>query len=155
MTLVNPFKKSRCPHCGEELYPGQCDIVSSRTSPPTLVRAAQKNFLGRCWVSALKGQKYTRALAVRQCPHCKKLLPRSFGLAESHTIAIIGDTASGKSHYIASCIDQLKKGQAWQIIGCTRIVGQGNTDDNFLKEYYNPVYFYRQQLAATRPQSQM
>ena len=147
MTLVNPFKKSKCPYCAKELYPGQCAIVSSRTG--TLMRGAKNGFLWRCGVVALKGSKYTGELALRQCSGCERLLPRSFGRAESHTIAIIGDSGSGKSHYIASCIDQLRKGHAWQVIGCTRIVGQGNTDQNYRNAYYGPMYLGLEQLEAT------
>lgn len=87
---------------------------------------------------------------MRQCSHCTNLLPRSFGLAENHTIAIIGDSGSGKSHYIAACIDQLKKGHVWQVIGCTRIAGQGETDNNYWTKYYNPVYLDREQLDANQ-----
>src|SRR5579864_5582222 len=158
MTLVNPFKKSKCPYCAKELYPGHCAIVSSRTlvpdehgnPKPMVMRRAKRGFLRRCWVSALKGSKYTAELAVRQCSGCEKLLPRSFGRAAIHTIAIIGDAGSGKSHYIASCIDQLKKGHAWQVIGCTRIVGQGNTDQSYRDTYYDPMYLQLEQLGATQ-----
>ena len=98
----------------------------------------------------LKGQKYTGELALRQCPSCGKLLPRNFGRVEFHTIAIVGDTESGKSHYIASCIDQLKKGHAWQVIGCTRIVGQEDTDQRYRDTYYAPLYRQLEELAVTR-----
>jgi hypothetical protein len=153
MAFVNPFKKHRCPFCAEEWYVGHCPIVSTRFgAAPTPMREAKSSFFARLWVPSLKGQKYTRAFALRQCPNpnCKNSLPLNFGHAETHTIAIIGDTESGKSHYIASCIDQLKKGHAWQVIGCTRIVGQGRTDQTYWDNYYNPVYGQLEQIEATQ-----
>lgn len=146
--LVNPFHKSICPSCGKAFYPGNCAIVSKSS---TILQEARPDFFSRAFITPLKGDRFTREYATRQCPHCQGVLPRNVESAESYTIAIVGDGFSGKSHYIASCIHQLKQDYALQVIGCNSIIGQGNTDDNYYTTYYQPIYVNRQKLIGTPP----
>ena len=87
-------------------------------------------------------------MARLQCPNpgCGMLLPRS----DTFTIAIVGDVNSGKSHFIASCINQLKRQETWQVIGCSRIVGQDDTDRRYYAKYYEPVYVHFEQIEPTQ-----
>src|SRR5947207_8381323 len=135
MALANPFHKRICPACGTEYYPGNCTIVSDATSSKgKVLKPASPDMISRAFVTSLTGRRYTKERARYQCPNtaCGKLLPRS----DTFTIAIVGDIQSGKSHFIASCINQLKRQETWQVIGCSRIVGQDHTDQRYYLEYY-------------------
>lgn len=147
--VSNPMRRYVCPICGEEFYPGESAIVST-VHPGTVLQPATTGMLSRIRVKSLDGNRLTRELAARQCPHCKQLLPRNLETVENHTIAIIGDVNSGKSHYIASCINQLKQDYALRVIGCNAIIGQGDTDQRYYNDYYLPVYMDRQKLENTR-----
>jgi len=118
-----------------------------------MIREAQKGFFARTFVIPLTGSKYTRAGAVRKCPNCAKALPPNDDIP-SYTIAIVGDVSSGKSHYIASCINQLRKYETLQVIGCNQIIGQGKTDDTYHTNYFLPIYFNKQKVLNTRPSRQ-
>ena len=153
MALTNPFHSRTCPACGQKYYPGNCAIVSSIPSgmaPLTypVLKPASPSFLSRPFVTPLTGKNFTKKMARLQCPNsaCGKLLPRS----DTFTIAIVGDVQSGKSHFIASCINQLKRHEAWQVIGCTKIVGQDNTEQRYYREYYEPVYQRLEQIKPTQ-----
>lgn len=147
--LVNPFRKYKCPACGEEFYPGDCAIVSSIDKSE--IRGPRANIFSRTYVPLLKGSKYVKKLALRECPNpkCKRLLPYNIPDVESYTIAIVGDSSSGKSHYIASCIHQLKQYQALQVIGCSSITGLRDTDERYFRNYYEPIYRIRKKLDLT------
>lgn len=150
MALVNPFHKRTCPACGQDYYPGNCAIVSNAPfSKGTVIKPTTTDIVTRAFVTPLRGRKYAKAMARLQCPNssCKKLLPRS----DTFTIAIVGDVNSGKSHFIASCIKQLKQQEAWQVIGCAKIVGQDDTDQRYYTAYYEPVYLHREQIDITQP----
>ncbi len=156
MAIVNPFRKVRCPYCGTFFYPGNCAVVSSATGQVMHTKTSEANIFARTFVRSLYGYEYAKALARRQCPNetCQQsstrgLLPRNVEHAESYTIAIVGDGSSGKSHYIASCIKQLMESQFLQVMGCSRIVGQGDTDMRYLRDYYNLMYRQGQMLPLT------
>lgn len=144
--LVNPFHKYICPSCGEEFYPGNSAIIDRSGN---VLQEERPGFLARTLITTLEGTKYTRAYAMRQCPNCKGKLPRNIESVQSYTIAIVGDSVSGKSHYIASCIHQLKQDYALQVIGCNSIIGQGDTDENYYNNYYAPIYINRQKILGT------
>lgn len=152
MVFVNPFRKRRCPSCGTLFHPGNCAIVSSITASRVL-QEARSGFFSRFWLEPTNGPLYTKELACRRCPNpdCYKLLPSNIERAKSYTIAVVGDVTSGKSHFIASCIQQLKQKQALQVIGCNRIVAQGNSDTHYYQDYYKPVYIDLQQIPLTPP----
>src|SRR5207248_3090614 len=107
------------------------------------------------WARELDGEKYTTALARRVCPNpnCRKMLPEH-DIDETLNIAVVGDTFSGKTHYIAVLIDQLKRGLLVQgSSGSTRLVSLNpDTDRMYQDTYYIPIL---QQMEAkplgTRP----
>jgi hypothetical protein len=106
---ISPFVKCICPSCFEEIYLGECKIVSGRTSGKVL-KDPGKGMLARMHVEPLDGPKYTQELAQRQCtnPNCKYLLPSNIERVPNFIFVVVGDTFSGKSHYIASLIQQIK-----------------------------------------------
>ena len=149
-------KRVQCPHCHEWFYPGECRIVAKLPYKTKYVDINPGDVMKRPSPLAmfhsepLTGPLYTRTQAVRQCPHCDHDLPRNIDIAKSYTIAIVGDGTSGKSHYIASCINQLQQAPALQVIGCGQIIGQGDTDDRYINEYYAPIYGNKIKVEASQ-----
>lgn len=148
--LSDPFRAVTCPYCNEDYYPGNCAIVANLSygniSPGDVLQKVRPGFLPRIFVTSLTGKKYVRTRAERKCPRCDHALPPNDDRAESYTIAIVGDGSSGKSHYIASCINQLRQFQALQVIGCNQIIGQGTTDQRYYNNYYVPIYMNKQKV---------
>ena len=88
----------------EFLYPDE-------QSPPALTPAivpAKATFLVELWKSLRLDNDITRTHD-RICPHCHLPLPHALakGQASSHTIAIVGEGASGKSAYFGVLAHQL------------------------------------------------
>src|SRR6185437_16209062 len=54
---------------------------------------------------------YALELACRKCPHCGYLLPPNIERVENLNIVVVGDTFSGKSHYIAALIHLIQRGE--------------------------------------------
>lgn len=61
----------------------------------------KSSWLSRLWLESLNKQEFVQELASRQCPNnnCGKLLPYNIESVDNITIAIVGDTFSGKSHW--------------------------------------------------------
>src|SRR5437870_622087 len=102
---LSPYVTCVCPSCFEVIYLGECRILSGRTTGKVL-KPAPNGWLqrqqARMDVEPLNGPKYTLELARRECYNCNYLLPSNIELVESVTIVVVGDTFSGKSHYIAA-----------------------------------------------------
>jgi len=148
--------KTICPRCFEEFYIGDCEIVAglpfSEISEGTVLKAAPKGLerqIARLNPAPLTGPNYVRARAYRKCPNCEYQLPHNSGSATDVRIAVIGDVFSGKSHYLAALMNQLRQASALQVIGCNQIFGQSNTDERYFNEYYRPLFVNRQSLPAT------
>jgi GTPase SAR1 family protein len=104
----------------------------------------------RLWVSSLSGPKYLQELAARQCPRCGELLPHNIEHTQNRIVGLVGGVASGKSHYIASLVHDLKRGEALAKIGCTRFapVNQ-DVDMRYKARYHDPVFVRREPLPFT------
>src|SRR5947199_1609813 len=96
----SPYVKCVCPSCLTEIYLGECRIVSGKTSG--IVLKEPKGPLARMYAEPLDGPKYTLEMARRECTACGYHLPYNIELVSSVTLVIVGDTFSGKSHYIAA-----------------------------------------------------
>jgi hypothetical protein len=149
--MISPFLRYTCPHCKNSFHPGQCAIVSGQ-NPGMVLNRPFPGFLGRLLLREIKGRKYEQESALPECPNpgCKQPLPYNIARATSHTIAIVGDSTSGKSHYIASCIDQLRQRQMLQVLRCARLLGQGDTDKEYRDTYYDRVYRDHQKIPGTQ-----
>jgi hypothetical protein len=146
--FTNPFRQFDCPYCYRSFYPGECAIVSGIND--RTLQASQKGFLARLLIAPLIGSNYVKELATYLCPFCKHPLPLHMNYPhQSYTIAILGNTSSGKSHYFASLINTLKGKIGLQSIGCNRIVGQINTDQVFYSNYYEPLFNEQQTISPT------
>jgi hypothetical protein len=137
MPFVNPTLKIRCPYCLSTFHPGDCAIYST-SKPGKLLRQSPTRgnveyVRSRTWIEDLTGPEFTTEMAVRQCPFCKQMLFEGIETCENINITIIGDIYSGKTHYIATLIDQLKRGVLTQ---------NGNSFVQLrpLNEYTNKTY---------------
>lgn len=108
-----------CPNCNKKIYPGDCDIVStttmdSITNTNKVLRPAPKGGLkqrlARINPEPIDGDLVLE-LGRRKCMYCDYLLPSNIELVDNINIAIVGDTSSGKSHYIAALIHQIQQGE--------------------------------------------
>lgn len=104
---MSVYVKCVCPSCFEEIFLGECAIMSGVAIGTTL-KPGSKGIRARMNVEPLDGNKYTRELAHRACTNCGYLLPHNIESVPSIRLAVVGDTFSGKSHFIAALIQQLK-----------------------------------------------
>jgi hypothetical protein len=91
------------------------------------------------------GQKTTR----RICPHCHMGLPITIGLCPNLIFAVIGAKEAGKSHYIATLVEQLKNrvGPAMDLLVEPL---DDYTINRYNKIFYNPLYKQGQTIDFTR-----
>jgi Double-GTPase 2 len=153
--LYSDTNKRLCPLCGEEFYPGECRIMSRLTSGKEL-KPAPTGWLEKQRVrrnpESLLGPMYVKELASRECPHCGYLLPYNIESVESKSIVVVGDTYSGKSHYLAALINQIQEGQMQDSQHYMRFVCL--TEDvlqYYVTEYLDKLFKNRKMIDATQP----
>jgi GTPase SAR1 family protein len=121
------------------------------------VKGAPKTWLGK-QLSHIKtperlvGSKYVDELASRECPYCQYLLPYNIETTTSKSIVVVGDTYSGKSHFIAAIIRQIQDGDIPNPDQYARFVCL--TDDvmkTYTEHYLNTLFKKKQQLDLTSP----
>lgn len=157
MALSDPFRKIRCPFCSEEYYLGDFAVFSETSG--TIIHPAPQNpwqRLGsRVWVRSLEGRKNTLAGALRQCPNpiCGKRLPFNIEYVDDNIpIAVIGDTFSGKSHFIAAAIKQLKDGKIPPELGFSGFTASASgIEDRYKQDYFDPLFKRGEPLPGTVP----
>ena len=146
---MNFFVKCVCPSCFAEINLGECRILSRRTSGKVL-KNPSKNPLARLNVEPLDGPYYTTELACRECYECKYLLPSNIERVPSIILVVVGDVASGKSHYLASFIHQLKT--EW-INNATGFVSfeclTPDVENDYINNYFEPLFVHQKALALT------
>jgi hypothetical protein len=141
------YLKCVCPSCFEEIYLGECRIVSGRTSGKVL-KEPSKGLFARMNVEPLDGREYTLELAHRECPKCQYLLPPNIERTPTLTLVVVGDTFSGKSHYIAALIHQIKTD--W--MGNARLTClTPEVEKTYTKQYFEPLFIKKQMLLPTPP----
>lgn len=155
MPFVSPFQKIRCPYCLQAFHPGDCAIVSSvnpgKVLRPAPVPRSLEYTRSRSWIEELNGPEYATEIALRECPHCQKTLFEHIEACDNINIAIVGDSSSGKTHYIAMLIEQLKRGVLMQNgNGHVRLMHLNKyTSDTYQDVYYKPIVQDRTAVAAS------
>lgn len=151
----SPYVKCICPSCFEEIFLGECRIVSGITTNKVL-KTPSKGPLTRLLVEPLNGRKYTLELARRECTNCEYLLPDNVEDVPSITLAVIGDVYSGKSHYIAALIHQLKAKWLGNTNGFARFTClTPEVEDFYTREYFEPLFINKQALPNTQRATEM
>lgn len=149
------FRKIRCPFCAEEYRLGEFAIYSETEATITkeASRGALGSFIGSVRSQSLEGKKNTLNRKLRQCPNCQGLLPFNIEYVEDNiTLAIIGDSFSGKSHFIASAIKQLKERRIPPEIGLTSFnASASRIEERYKRDYYDPLFKRGEPLPHTVP----
>jgi hypothetical protein len=151
MRFIDPFREICCPFCNQPFKPGHASVVS-RINPGKPLRAAPQGRLQRLKSQFLDKppEEYKREFASRACPHCGTVLPPNMEqVDENLTIAIIGDTFSGKSHYIAALIDQLKRVQLPERFFSV-LPADPEIEERYHSLFYRPLFKNQQQMLPTR-----
>ena len=157
MPFVSPTFKIRCPFCGNSFHPGDCAIYSTSTQGKLLrnrpIPKTPEFVKSRTWIEELTSPEFTLEMAVRQCPFCNRLLFEGIETCDNINIAIIGDAGSGKTHYIASLIDQLRRGALTQYgNGLVQLRPRNKfTVELYQRIYYRPIIQQHNASPSTRP----
>ncbi|HYU76711.1 MAG TPA: hypothetical protein VEL31_28920, partial [Ktedonobacteraceae bacterium] len=147
-----------CPNCNKKIYPGECDIVSptiidTTTGKHEVIKLAPSRGLRKQYAlinpEPITGELVLK-LAHRECPHCYYLLPTNIEQVENINIAIVGDTFSGKSHYIAALIHQIQQGELQRADRYARFdCMTQDIENDYIREIIKPLFVDKQELIAT------
>lgn len=85
----------------------------------------------------------------RICPHCHFELSHDIAQIDQRIIAIIGGSATGKSHYIASLITRLRNEVAGNFNMQVRMMGQ-DTVERWENDFYKPLFVRKTVLQPTQ-----
>ena len=155
----HPFIKRTCPNCIEPIYPGDCDIVSINIDPITnthkiLVKAPEGRFkrqYARMNPQPIVG-KLVLESAHRKCPRCGYLLPTNIEQVKNINIAVVGDTFSGKSSYIAAIIRQIRQGDLQRADRFARFdCLTQKVESDYIRDVITPLFEGKQTVLATQP----
>src|SRR5579864_6490346 len=142
--------KCVCPACFSEIYLAECRIVSGITRGKVLKTPPKGIFTRMRKPEPLDGRAYTLELAHRECPVCDYLLPPNIESVQSITLVVVGDTFSGKSHYIAALIHQLKTDWVRNATGFARFTClTQDVEKDYIKNYFEPLFIQQQVLVKT------
>jgi hypothetical protein len=145
---ISPYVKCVCPSCFQEVYLGECRIISGITTGKVLKNPSKGPF-ARMRVEPLEGPKYASELARRECTNCKYLLPHNIELVPSITLALIGDAFSGKSNYIAALIHQIRTTDYTSgFVRFTCLTPE--VERTYTRNYFEPLFLNQRALASTQ-----
>lgn len=158
MPFTNPRRRSTCPYCFEQFHLSDCSIVTTNQqtnytiwNPPPHQRL--KKAWSRWSIPAISGRKMAQVMARRKCPNpdCGRILPYNIDYMDSYVIALVGGSTSGKTHYIASLIQQLQsRAEILEGIQCTWFAAAGiDIDENFENNYFKPLFIDHRRLSRT------
>ncbi len=141
---IGPPTEVICPH------PGCFEVFHPREVLYRDPEAQGEPELGR-W-SRLRGLRpppTLRAGAEKICPSCRRRLPRTAGSQPSLLIGLVGGMESGKSHYVATLVHQLRHEVALRFNFALVALDQ-STMDRYRSEFYEPLFEHRSQIDKTQ-----
>ncbi len=151
------YIKRTCPNCNKDFYPGDCDIVStfidSTTKTHKVLKYAPKGgvkqHLARINPEPIAGDLVLE-LGRRKCNNCGYLLPSNIELVDNVNIAIVGDTFSGKSHFIAALIHQIQQGELQRADRYARFACMTqDVEKEYIQEVLKPLFEDKKLLELT------
>lgn len=128
-----------CPYCFEKISAADLIFVCEKCGSDLGKRMANKSM--RCNHCSLN----TTSL---KCPECKEILPQSVDELSDVIIAIIGAKESGKSHYIAVLVEQIKK--LYKQFGWNLVALTTDTTRRYRAEFYDPLFKDHRTIDATQ-----
>lgn len=145
--------KLRCPFCDYE-FPLNEATVMSTVNPGKMLRSSQPGVVGRVFGSKgpLDKATFTSEMAGYQCPRCLLVLPYRYESSTNIYIGIIGDTYSGKTHYLAALLSLMKEGGMAHnaVFNSVRFVPQTEYTTSALEEY-RKAFENQEMFEITRP----
>jgi GTPase SAR1 family protein len=152
--MDNVYIKRICPNCIQEFYPGDCRIMSGISAGAPPIEEAPigwKRHFGRLNPRPIDGDLVLQ-LAYRECPHCQYHLPSNIERVENINIAIVGDISSGKSHYIAALIHQIRQGELQRADQYARFdCLTQEVELEYIRDVIKPLFEDRQSPPPTPP----
>lgn len=165
--LSGQLRKEICPYCFEYFYikdtPFRCSNIPSRC--PSMLDIVYKEKWGDSTPMGMvitplgkinDGFNSSMVCPVchsrsdkRICPHCHADLPHTTGKFKNYVFAVIGAKDSGKSHYIAVLIDQIKRriGPNMKLL----LTAENDfTIDRYTKSFYDPIFNKGETIYATK-----
>lgn len=141
-----------CPFCNYEFRLAQAAIIST-INPGKILRqgrpGAFKTVFGK---TPLDGSVFTPEGACYQCPNCLLALPYRYESSTNISIGVVGDTSSGKTHYLAALLSQLEEGGMTQDTSTSsvRFIPQTEDTKRALSEY-RQILENQETFEGTRP----
>ena len=108
------LSRMHCPFCDFAFHPGDCAIYWEDEQRQLILKeqvpqTELERLFARLRSKRLDQGAYFRHNAQRACPRCQSLLPSSFESYPTFTIAVIGNTVSGKSLFITALLHLLNE----------------------------------------------
>ena len=165
--ITNQFQKEICPYCFEYFLisdtPFRCASPATRCAPErdgTYASAWEDpRPMGKVlerggkfsdkFINSIRCKDCGHVSHKRICPHCHMELPHTTGEFKNYIFAVIGAKDSGKSHYIAILIDQIKR-----IIGPNMglLLAAENdfTISRYADAFYTPIFKDKKVIDTTK-----
>lgn len=152
MPFTHPLNWKVCPFCMRTFRLGDAPITSLRTG--AVLVEPKKETLERMqsmfYVRGVEDSRFVGEQPRRMCPHCNQVQPSNIDTTSNRIIAVIGGAKAGKSHYIATVIQQLLYTSALRDIGCDPLLfADEATDREYREQYYEPLFERHQELSPT------
>jgi len=165
--MINKHKKFTCPwcfeqhslmsivfRCKESNCPEEPDVLLADYlgEDPQYVQRGHVFKANSSWFQSAPQKapcnKCRKSSTERLCPGCHNCLPYTVGQGEDRIFAIIGAKESGKSHYIAVLIDNLRN-QVTPAFNCSLNALDDATINRYNTAFYQPVFKERRTLNAS------
>lgn len=145
--------KLNCPFCNFEFRLNEAAVVST-VNPGKVLRPGKSGPFEIVFghKGPLDGAALTAEVACYQCPRCRLVLPYRYESSTNIYIGVIGDTYSGKTHYLAALLSLMKEGGMAHnaVFSSVRFVPQTEYTTNALEEY-RQAFEDQREFAITRP----
>src|SRR5579885_508889 len=127
--------KLRCPFCDYEFRLNEATVVSTVNPGKVLRPGKSKAFFGP--KGPLDKETFTSEMAGYQCPRCLLVLPYRYESSTNIYIGVIGDTYSGKTHYLAALLSMMEEGGMAHnaVFSSVRFIPQTDYTTDALEKY--------------------
>lgn len=165
--ITSKFQKEICPYCFEYFLikdtPFRCSSPASRCTPVLdkiyetawedsrpmgKVLSRDGKFIDR-FINSIRCKGCCHTSHKRICPHCHMELPHTTGQYKNYIFAVIGAKDSGKSHYIAVLIDQIKR-RIGPNMGLLLAAENDFTISRYANAFYTPIFKDRKVIDTTK-----
>jgi len=163
--ITSQFQKEICPYCFEYFYikdtPFRCsnptcdremDVVFKETWDDSLPLGKVLNPTGKFndrFHNSIRCNDCGHNSHKRICPHCHMELPHTTGHFKNYIFAVIGAKDTGKSHYIAVLIDQIKR-RIGPKLGLLMTAENDFTTERYANDFYKPIFKDRKVINTTK-----